>query len=110
MIISEQEKNRIRGLHNIKEQEVPTDSSGNVIEPNPLLKKSKEEIVKDILVDSEALNQYLLDLQSGKITKTWLSHDNATTQEIKKQLVTDLTTRQTTLNDSIGTLLTFLDS
>ena len=41
--LNEEEKKHIRGLHNINEQEVPTDSLGNPIEPNPLLKKSEEE-------------------------------------------------------------------
>jgi len=97
MIISEQEKNRIRGLHNIKEQEVPVDSSGNPIEPNPLLKKSKEEIVKDILVDSQALTKYIENVEGGEI-------------QTKEQLSKDLTTHQTRLNNSIGAFITFLDS
>ena len=49
--LNEEEKKHIRGLHNINEQEVPTDSLGNPIEPNPLLKKSEEE---EILAFGEA--------------------------------------------------------
>ena len=97
MNISEQEKNRIRGLHNIKEQtgNFPVDSSGNPIEPNPLLTPNKEQIVKKILGDSLALTKYIENFEGGIQTK--------------EQLSKDLTTHQTRLNDSIGAFITFLE-
>ena len=106
MIISEQEKNRIRGLHNIKEQHVPVDSSGNPIEPNPLLKKSKDELVKNILVDSQALTNYIETLE-GMSSGTDM---NAMGIMTKEKLSKDITTHQTRLNNSIGAFITFLDS
>ena len=49
--LNEEEKKHIRGLHNINEQEAPTDSLGNPIEPNPLLKKSEEEEILEKRLD-----------------------------------------------------------
>tara|TARA_R110000824_G_scaffold155077_1_gene327332 strand:- start:324 stop:614 length:291 start_codon:yes stop_codon:yes gene_type:complete len=95
MNISEQEKNRIRGLHSIREQQVPVDSAGNPIEPNPLLTPNKEQIVKKILGDSLALTKYIENFEGGIQTK--------------EQLSKDLTTHQTRLNDSIGAFITFLE-
>jgi len=83
--LNEEEKKHIRGLHNINEQrvfgyEVPTDSLGNPIEPNPLLKKSEEEeILEKLLGEAQRLTRFVENRSQGK--DNWSNEDLVNIQE-----------------------------
>ncbi len=78
--LHEEEKKHIRGLHNINEQEVPTDSLGNPIEPNPLLKKSEEEeILEKLLGEAQRLTRFVENRSQGK--DNWSNEDLVNIQE-----------------------------
>jgi hypothetical protein len=78
--LNEEEKKHIRGLHNINEQEAPTDSLGNPIEPNPLLKKSEEEeILEKLLGEAQRLTRFVENRSQGK--DNWSNEDLVNIQE-----------------------------
>ena len=78
--LNEEEKKHIRSLHNINEQEAPTDSLGNPIEPNPLLKKSEEEeILEKLLGEAQRLTRFVENRSQGK--DNWSNEDLVNIQE-----------------------------
>ena len=94
MIISEEEKKRIRGLHKINEQGPYPDPSSKVPVSTQIEEMSKDELLEKMLVESQRLIRYIEDSKSGR--GNWS--------------VKDLKSIQTALSENIGKLITFLES
>lgn len=93
--LNEEEKNIIRGLHNINEQELPfPDPTSKVSISTQIEETSKDELLENMLVQSQRLTRYIEGSKSGR--GNWS--------------VEDLKSIQTSLNENIGELLTFLES